>query len=111
MNILKVTNANRTWYEKVLWWEVRRLPYNVIMYFVGVLSFYIGYITIPLIYLLIGLALNVIYTFGWIIELLFISRLQNESKRITYPRNSFIWYLILSSVFVVGIPILLLLQH
>ena len=110
MNILKITNANRRWYEIIFWWEFRRIPYNIIMYFVGYLSFYIGFVTIPLVYLVIGLALNIIYTFGWIIELLFINRGQNENRKLKYPKFAFVSYLILSSLFVFGVAILLLIR-
>ena len=107
MNILKITKTNRKWWERILWWEIRRIPYNIIMYFVGLLSFYIGYITIPLIYIMIALGLNVIYTFGWIIELLFVSKLKNENRKIKYPQHTFISYLTLSALFVLGVAILL----
>ena len=108
MNILKITSTNRRWYEIILWWEFRRIPYNVIMYLVGYLSFCICFVTIPLIYLVIGVGLNLIYTFGWIIELLFINRGQNESRKIIYPKFAFISYLIISSLVVFGVAILLL---
>lgn len=110
MNVLKITKADRRWYEVILWWEFRRIPYNIIMYFVGYLSFYIGFVTIPLVYLVIGLALNIIYTLGWIVELLFVYRIANEGRRLKYPKFAFISYLILSSLFVFGIAILLLIR-
>ncbi len=110
MNILKITKTNRNWHEIILWWEIRRIPYNIILYFVGLLSFYISYVTIPLVYLVIGFALNVIYTLGWIFELLFITRLQDESRKANYPRYTFISYLALSTLFVFGIAILLLIR-
>lgn len=108
MNILKIISTNRKWYEIILWWEIRRIPYNIIMYFAGILSFNIGYVTIPLVYIVIGLALNGIYTLGWIIELLLISRLKNEKRKIKYPQYTFVSFLTLSALFVFGIAILLL---
>jgi hypothetical protein len=110
MNIVRVTNTDRRWYEIILWWEIRRIPYNVVMSFVGYLSFYIGYVTIPLVYFVIGLALNIFYSFGWIIELLFINRGQNENRKLKYPKRAFVSYLILSSLFVFGIATLLLIR-
>lgn len=110
MNILKVTSSNRKWYEIILWWEIRRVPYNIIMYIIGLLSFYIGYVTIPLVYLIIGLALNVIYTLGWIIELMIIRRMENKGSKIKYPRYAFVSYLTLSALLVFGIAILLFLR-
>jgi hypothetical protein len=110
MNFVKSTMTNRKWYEIILWWELRRIPYNIIMYFIGLLSFEIGYVTIPLVYLVIGLGLNALYTFGWMIELLFINRLKEEGRRIKYPRNAFIFYLVFSTLVVFAIPILLLIR-
>ena len=110
MNLLKLTRTNRKWYEIILWWELRRLPYNIIMYFIGVLSFQIGYVTIPLVYLIIGLALNVLYTFGWIIELLFINSLKEKNRSTKYPQYAFLSYLTFSTLIVFAIPILLLIR-
>lgn len=98
---------NKNSFGVILWWEIRRIPYNVIMYFAGLLSFYISYISIPLIYILIGLAFNVIYTLGWIIELLIVQKDENN-ERIKYRRNVFLGYLALSVLFVFGIALLLL---
>src|SRR6187399_704461 len=98
MSILTINNTSRRWYEIILWWEFRRIPYNLIMSLVGYLSFYIGYVTIPLVYIAIGLSLNIIYTFGWIIELLFINQSRNGNRKLKYPSYSFVSYLILSSL-------------
>lgn len=54
------------------WWELNRVVYNVYMLVIAFLSFFIGFVTIPLIYLLIGLSLNILFTISWIGELLFI---------------------------------------
>jgi len=108
MNILKIDPSNRNWLKIILWWEIRRVAYNIIMIGVGYLSFYIAYVTIPLVYLVIGLGLNIIYTLGWIIELLFIKNAKNESIKIKYPYYAFLTYLITSIHFVFVIAILLL---
>lgn len=108
MNILKIDLANRNWFKIILWWEIRRVPYNLIMIAAGYLSFYIAFVTIPLVYLVIGLGLNIIYTFGWIIELLFIKNAKKENIKIKYPYYAFLTYLITSVLFVFGIAILIL---
>jgi hypothetical protein len=110
MNILRITKTKRKWHEIILWWEIRRIPYNIIMYFIGLLSFQIGYVTIPLVYIIIGLGLNVLYTLGWIIELLFINRLKDKDRKIKYPRYAFLSYLTFSTLIVFAIPILLLIK-
>ena len=110
MNILKITQAKRKWYEIIFWWEIRRIPYNIIMYFIGLLSFQIGYVTIPLIYFVIGLGLNILYTLGWIIELIFINRMKDKNRKVKYPQYAFLSYLIFSTLIVFVIPVLLLIR-
>jgi hypothetical protein len=108
MNFLKITKTERKWWEIILWWELRRIPYNLIMYFVGLLSFYIAYVTIPILYSFIGLLLNAIYTLGWIIELLYARRQNDEDLKLKYPKYTFVAYLIFSIFFVVGLAVFLL---
>ena len=110
MNFLKIDRLNRKWWETILWWEIRRIPYNLIMYFIGLLSFYICFVTIPLVYLVIGFLLNILYTLGWIVELLYVNRQKNEIKKMKYPKYGFIIYLISSIMFVLGISVFLLLR-
>lgn len=110
MNLLKINRVDRKWWEIILWWEIRRIPYNIIMYFIGLLSFYICFVTIPLVYLIIGLLLNILYTLGWIVELLYVNRQKNETTKMKYPKYGFITYLILSILFVLGIAVFLLLR-
>ena len=107
MNIFWVSPANRKWYQIVLWWELRRIPYNIVMYFVGLASFNIAYVSIPLIYLFIGLLLNVFYTFGWIVELSVQNSLSGKS-RAKFPAIYFILYVVASAVLVFAIAIWLL---
>ncbi len=110
MNLLKINRIDRKWWEIILWWEIRRIPYNIIMYFIGLLSFYICFVTIPLVYLVIGLFLNILYTLGWVVELIYINRQKNEIKKLNYPKYGFIIYLVLSILFVLGIAVFLLLR-
>lgn len=111
MNLFKIKTANRKWYEIILWWEIRRILYNVIMYFIGYASFYICYVSIPLVYLVIGIVLNALYTTGWIIDLLYIQRLNDDNKKMQYPKRLFIYYLILSIILVFSIAFYLLLER
>lgn len=110
MNLLKIKKNDRKWWEIILWWEIRRIPYNLIMCFIGLLSFYICFVTIPLVYLVVGLLLNLIYTFGWVIELAYINRQNNENSRLKYPKYAFIIYLIFSIILVLGFAISLLIR-
>jgi len=109
MDILKITRPDRNWYEIIIWWEVRRIPYNFLMYFVGIASFYISFITIPLVYLLVGLGLNLIYTFGWIIELIFRHKM-SENLKMKFSNIVYIIYLLISTCIIFGIALSLLFQ-
>jgi len=108
MDILRITKQDRQWYEIIMWWEVRRIPFNIIMYFIGLASFYIGYVTILLLYLIIGLMLNVGYAFCWVVELLIIKR-QNGTVRMKYPKIAFFSYLAISTSVVFGFAFFLFL--
>jgi hypothetical protein len=107
MNIVKITSLDRKWYEIILWWEVRRIVYNILMYFTGLLSFQIAFITIPLIYIVIGLALNVFYTFGWVLELMLSKGFSSSKVTGKFSRYAFFLYLIASMIFVLGLAIFL----
>jgi hypothetical protein len=108
MDILRITKQDRKWYEIIMWWEVRRIPFNIIMYFIGLASFYIGYVTIPLLYLIIGLTLNVGYAFCWVVELTIINR-QRGTIKAKYPKIAFFSYLAISAAIVFGFAFFLFL--
>jgi hypothetical protein len=108
MDILRITKPDREWYEIIIWWELRRVPFNIIMYFIGLASFYIGYVTIPLLYLVIGLILNIGYAFCWIIELAVIKK-HDATTKMKYPRIAFFSYLTISTAIVFGFALFLFL--
>lgn len=103
MHLFKINTIDRTWWSIILWWELRRFLYNGIMVVAGLLSFVICAVNIPLIYLVIGLFLNAIYTLGWIVELVYIRNQSNENKKLMYPKNAFMVYLVLSICGVFGV--------
>lgn len=100
--------ADRKWYEIIIWWETRRILYNFVMLIVGFLSLYIGYVSIPLVYLVTGIGLNVLYTFGWIFELLLIQRQKDFDIKAKYPKHSFVLLLVFSTITVLGMSIALM---
>lgn len=73
----------RGWLEIVGWWELRRIPYNVIVGGVGVVSLLLFYLFLnlahelepgedavePLALLAAPVLINIAYTFGWVAEL------------------------------------------
>ncbi len=66
---MTTATTHRKWYHVILFWELARILYNGLMIFVGIGSFRIGYVNIPLVYEIIGLLLNCFFTLSWIIEL------------------------------------------
>lgn len=103
MEIPKIIKPDKRWYEIILWWEIRRIPYNIIMYFIGLASFYISYVSIPLVYVVIGLLLNIGYAFCWMIELVISRGKFNGALKSKYPVTTFLLYLLLSTVTVFGV--------
>jgi hypothetical protein len=71
------------WYRVVFWWEIRRILYNIVLYFSGWLGSAVAYLAIkdyparegtdlgdPLLGLILYVFMaNVCYTAGWIVEL------------------------------------------
>lgn len=80
------SNDVRSFREIILWWEIRRIPYNIIIGSIGFIGFLFFYFSLrathisskeiagePLelnMFALIGfpIALNLCYTLGWIVE-------------------------------------------
>lgn len=80
------------------------------MLVVGYLSFYIAFVSIPLVYLIIGFGLNLLYTSGWIIEITIIQNFANNSVKLKFPKYFFLSYLILSIIVVFGYSISMLMR-
>lgn len=78
------------------------------MYFIGLGSFYIAYVSIPLLYVIIGLALNAGYAICWMIELALLKSL-NENENVKYPTIAFLSYLVFSTAVVFGFAVYLIL--
>jgi hypothetical protein len=108
MNILKITSPSRKWYEIMLWWELRRIPYNIILAGVGYASFYIGYVSIPIVYLVIGILLNVGYGVLWILEIV-IHDWMSDRNKIRFARVAFLSYLAISILTVLAFSLLIFL--
>ncbi len=87
----------KKWYKILFHWELLRLLYNIIMLFVGVASILIANITIPLIYVIIGVLFNLGFSFLWIFDLIII-KIFNRN----YIRIIFIFYLLISIALVLG---------
>jgi len=73
---------NASWLHVILWWEVRRIPYNLIVGLLGMISLLLFFFTIsarvlepgedaiePLALVATVIGMNVFYTAGWVVEL------------------------------------------
>lgn len=70
------------WWRVILWWEARRLPYNMLVGLYGALCFIIFYFSItssghlkpgedavePMALFAAPVGINVCYTFGWLVD-------------------------------------------
>ncbi len=106
--LLGAQYKGRKWYHIIGWWEIRRIPYNIFMMVVGYLSFYIAYISIPLIYLLIGLGLNLLYTSGWLFEIMLSRNVDDIVFRKNLPMKLYLLYVTVSTIIVIGFAISIL---
>ena len=64
-----ISSYSSRWYHIILWWEIIRIPFNIILAFAGMLSFYVAFVSIPLVYIFIGLLMNFLFCLSWIVEL------------------------------------------
>lgn len=108
---MKFLNRNNTTVLRTIgWWELNRIAYNILMLFVGFLSFFIGYVTIPVIYIFIGLSLNILFTASWIGELAFVRPMKSDKATRIYTKVFiliFYGYSIISVLFYIYVPQLL----
>ena len=113
--LLIVETANRNIFQKIIWWEKRRVLYNLIVLIAGVINLLISefcYVHIrketlepsgdfvePIVILFFAFLCNVCYTFGWITEI-FVKR------SITYAPKMFKFGLYFT-LFWVSLPMIL----
>ena len=71
------------WWQVILWWEIRRIPYNIVVGGWGIVCLIVFYIAIeaagglkpgedavePLALMFAPFAINACYTLGWLVEL------------------------------------------
>ena len=82
-SIFTVNELNRTRFQIILWWEIRRIFYNIMSILAVILSFQFLSVEILNIemgtgeyffligYVILMFVFNVIFTFGWLIEIFF----------------------------------------
>lgn len=107
---------SRKWYHVILWWEIRRIPYNIIMLFSSMISFFVlcfivegaGDFIHPMTPIIFGFLANFCYTFGWITE--YIIRLFSHKTSFAFARIAFKAGLLFSILFVFAPNIICLIQ-
>ena len=104
INTILQRNVRYMWYGTIIWWELIRILYNIIMAIIGFLSFYIAFFTVPIFYIFIDIILNLLFTIGWISELLD-HRNSSRQERNTFRKKFLIWYFVASVIVVLAIPI------
>lgn len=110
MKLLAVGPEPRAWYQVILWWELRRIPYNLIMAGVGLLSMAVMAVNIPFVYVLMAVGLNVLYTGGWLLELLGRALTRHPVRRRFGP-YAWLLYLLFSVLVPLGFAASLLLPY
>ena len=96
---MRVPDGNRTWFSVILWWELRRVPYNLLMLIVA--TFPLAVLALILVtnplppdedignpfisIILFALGANLAYTLGWMAELLS-RRIWKEESRTLGPK-------------------------
>lgn len=97
--IFSTPPAGRSWQAKILWWEVRRIPYNLILGICGIASILIMETAFdlppslpfaerdwePFSIIIFAVLANIFYTAGWIVELL-IQNQPHENIKSFAPR-------------------------
>ncbi len=116
-----VNESEKKWYKIILWWELRRIPYNLILLMLGLISLYVlsffpndGYLRLTAgpgllvgfytSILLFGLGANLLFTLGWIVQLI-LKQFNHKTIRL-FIKKSFIIGLIISTLITLS-PILL----
>lgn len=80
--------------QVIRWWEIRRIPYNAILFAIGIASIFTGeslmgqeILESSLAILAYGIMANLCYTLGWVIEL--IGRRTDENRARLRGRKQF----------------------
>jgi len=109
--IFNVDISERKWYKIVLWWELRRIPFNLIL----ILFLYIDYKLLPFLpegerlvtfnagpmlvvgalffFILCFIGANICYTLGWAVQLI--------TRRVMYP----LYKIVMPKLFICGVTI------
>ena len=116
-----VNESEKKWFRIILWWELRRIPYNLIILILGTISLYVlsyfpndGYfklnagpgfvVAFYASILFFALGANLLFTLGWIVQLI-LKQFKHKPVRL-FIKKSFIIGLIISALVTLS-PILI----
>lgn len=84
------SNSNYSnWFMKILWWEIMRIPFNLITILILLVGIYISHITILFLYIILLMILNIIFCLTWMIEIFDKPQNQGSVNLIKHRKNSF----------------------
>ena len=96
--LFSVTDEERSMGQIILWWEKRRIIYNLIVGFTGFISLLLFFFFIdksgvikpgekaiePLALLISPILINIGYTLGWVVEVILKIYQRNKFQRVSY---------------------------
>ena len=94
--MFNVSTENRSLLKTILWWEYRRIPYNLIIGSIGICSLLLFYFTIsrtgilkpgedavePMALMAAPIIINIGYTLGWLTEIILRLFIKDKEHRI-----------------------------
>ena len=108
--LLGIKKEDRSWIDIIGWWEIRRIPFNLIVLFLGLLSFCFAYTSIPLIYVFLAFSLNILYCFGWILDIHLVKADKAMGVNVNHSKRLFLIFLVFSILGIFSVSIFLLIN-
>lgn len=76
-SFFEIKSDSRKWYHAMIWWEIRRIPFNIIILVSGIISILLLHLVVkgamdfihPFAVFAFAFFANFFYTLGWILEL------------------------------------------
>lgn len=105
--MMKILDRKRefTNLETISWWEVLRILFNIALLIILFASFYISYINIPLVYIIILINVNLLFTLGETFDLFFLKRITNMKFKRLFPKYFILTYFSICTIYILQIAI------
>ena len=91
-----------SWWLKIIWWEVIRVPFNVLIVLFILIGSAVAHINIPFLYVILWILINCLYCLTWFIEILDRPERKGVQTLIKYRASSF-KHIILFGMFIISI--------